>query len=118
MISLNITFGDEGIQERMATAPTPLWSNSCFQLNKGVMDKLCENIVFLLYCLAEDADGKRKAILLSVCGHETYQLIRNLARGAEAIKDLQYADMIKLITDYYDPPPSVTVQRFKFNSGI
>ena len=104
----------------MATAPTQHYGTiAAFNSTKESWTNYVERLsYFIANDIAEDADGRRKAILLSVCGHETYQLIRNLVGGAEAIKDAQYADMIKLITDYYDPPPSVTVQQFKFNSRI
>ena len=101
MRSLDITFGDEGIQERMATAPTQHYGAiAAFDSTKESWTNYVERLSFYFIAndIAEDADGKRKAILLSVCGHETYQLIRNLVGGAEAIKDAQYADMIKLIT--------------------
>ena len=105
----------------MATAPTQHYGAiAAFDSTKESWTNYVERLSFYFIAndIAEDANGKRKAILLFVCGHETYQLIRNLVGGAEAIKDAQYADMIKLITDNYNPPPSVTVQRFKFNSRL
>ena len=58
---------------------------------------------------------KKQAILLSVVGEETYQLMQSLvaplkpaAKGFDAL--------VKLVQDHYQPTPSVIMQRFKFNS--
>ena len=50
----------------------------------------------LEYFTANDVDGaeKKQAILLSVVGAQTYQLIRNL---------LLFADLVKLIKGHYQP---------------
>ena len=69
------------------------------------------------YFLANDvADGdKKRAILLSVCGAGTYQLIRNLV-ATDKPTDKSFAAIVKLVQDHYTPPPSAIVQRFKFHS--
>ena len=69
------------------------------------------------YFLANDvADAdKQRAILLSVCGAETYQLIRNLVAPGKPT-DKTFADLVKLVQEHHTPPPSEIVQRFKFNS--
>ena len=69
------------------------------------------------YFAANDVDdaGKQRAILLSVCGATTYQLIRNLAAPAKSV-DKSFRELVTLVKDHHTPPPSVTVQRFNFNS--
>ena len=69
------------------------------------------------YFLANDIknEAKQRAVLLSVCGPRTYKLIRSLLSLQEP-KDVTLADIIKQMTDHYQPKPSVTVQCFKFNS--
>ena len=69
------------------------------------------------YFLANDvADGaKQRAVLLSVCGAGTYQLIRNLV-APDKPTDKSFAAIVKLVQDHYTPPPSAIVQRFKFHS--
>lgn len=69
------------------------------------------------YFTANDVDdaGKQRAILLSVCGATTYQLIRNLVAPAKPV-DKSFSELVTLVKDHHTPPPSVTVQRFNFNS--
>ena len=70
------------------------------------------------YFVANDvADGDEKcSILLSACGPATYKVIRNLVEDGK-LDTISYDDM-KLVKGYYDPPPSVTMQRYKFNMRI
>ena len=61
--------------------------------------------------------GKKQAILLSICGATTYQLIRDLTfldRPAEKM----YLQIVELVTNQYSPRPSVIMQRWKFNSRV
>lgn len=87
------------------------------QFDRGTEDwkAYCERLE--QYFLANDVDdaAKQRAILLSVCGAAAYQLIRNLVAPAKPT-DKSFADIVKLVQDHYTPPPSVTVQRFKFHS--
>ena len=87
------------------------------QFNRGVEDwtAYCERLQ--QYSLANDVDNadKQRAILLSVCGPATYQLIRNLV-APDRPTDKSFAAIVKLVQDHHTPPPSVIVQRFKFNS--
>ncbi|CAG2228036.1 unnamed protein product [Mytilus edulis] len=54
-------------------------------------------------------------IFLSVCGKNTYKLIRVLLAPVKpGTKSL--ADLTKLVNDHRDPVPSEIIQRFKFNS--
>ena len=54
---------------------------------------------------------------MSVCGATTYQLIRNLVAPAKPV-DKSFRELVTLVKDHHTPPPppSVTVQRFNFNS--
>ena len=69
------------------------------------------------YFIANDikSEAKQLAILLSVCGPRTYKLIRSLLSPQEP-KDVSFADIVKQMTDHYQPKPSIIVQRFKFHS--
>ena len=61
--------------------------------------------------------GKQRAILLSMCGATTYQLIRDLTfpdRPAEKM----YLQIVELVTNQYSPKPSAIMQRWKFNSRV
>jgi hypothetical protein len=71
------------------------------------------------YFVANDvADAaKKRSILLSACGPSTYKVIRNLVEDGK-LDTTSYDDIVKLVKGYYDPPPSVTMQRYKFNTRI
>ena len=60
-------------------------------------------------------NNKRKAILLSLIGADTYSLLRNLL-SPDKPADKTYAEIVKTLTDYFQPKPSATVQRIKFNN--
>ncbi|XP_065892760.1 uncharacterized protein [Dysidea avara] len=62
----------------------------------------------------EDAD-QCKAILLSVCGPATYRLIHNLASPKKPT-ELKFQDIVDLVTKQHDSKPSVSVQRYRFNT--
>ena len=62
----------------------------------------------------EDED-KKKAILLSVVGAETYQLMWSLV-APEKPAAKGFDALVKLVQDHYQLTRSVIVQRFKFNS--
>ena len=70
------------------------------------------------YFVANDVDAadKKRAILLSVCG-TTYQLIRNLVAPAKPTSKF-FDELVKLVKEHHQPPPSVTVQRYEFNKRI
>jgi len=57
---------------------------------------------------------KKRAILLSVVGASTYQLIRNLV-APQKPTEKSFDDLVKLVQEHYQPNRSVIVQRFKFN---
>ena len=63
---------------------------------------------------AIDTVERKRAILLSICGAETYQLIRDLV-SPEKPADKTYQEITELVTKHYSPKPSVVMQRFKFN---
>ena len=62
----------------------------------------------------EDA-AKKKAVLLSIVGAETYQLMRNLT-APEKPTEKTFDQLVKLVKEHYHPAPSVILQRFKFGS--
>ena len=70
------------------------------------------------YFIANDMEdsSKKWGILLAAYGSKTFQLIRNLTEEDPTSKP--YNNVVQLITDYYDPKPSVIVQRYKFNSRV
>ncbi len=59
--------------------------------------------------------GRKRAILLSSGGSQTYSLMRNLLRPDKP-GEKSYKDFTDLLQSHYNPKPSEIVQRFKFNS--
>ena len=58
---------------------------------------------------------KQRAILLSGCGAATYQLIWNLV-APEKPTDKTFQQLVTLVQEHHQLPPSVIVQRFNFHS--
>ena len=70
------------------------------------------------YFVANDVKNadKQRAILLSVCGASTYQLIRNLVAPNKPTEKT-FAEIVKLVKDHHTPPPAA-MQRYTFNKRI
>ena len=69
-----------------------------------------------------DANGiteadKKRAIFLSVVGPVTYRLLKSLV-APDKPGSKSYDDLVKQLTEHYDPTPSETVQRHKFHSRV
>jgi hypothetical protein len=69
------------------------------------------------YFLANDvvSEEKKWAILLSNCGPQTYQLLKNLVAPEKPAKK-SFKDKVKALADHYHPKPSIIVQRFSFHT--
>ena len=69
------------------------------------------------YFIANDIDTaeKQRAVLLTVCGPETYRLVCNLV-ALEKPSAKMFDELLKLLTDHFLPKPSIIVQRYKFHS--
>ena len=63
----------------------------------------------------EIADPKKHAILLTVIGPQTFQLLRNLVQPKK-LEDFSYDQLIEILTKHYDPAPSQIMQRYKFHT--
>ena len=60
---------------------------------------------------------KRRAILLSVCGSSTYQLIRDLLSPTKPTEKT-FAELVTLVKEHQQPAPSFIVQRYTFNTRV
>ena len=69
------------------------------------------------YFMANDVkeDTKQRAILLSVCGPSTYQLIRNLVAPQKAT-EFKFMELVARVQEHFCPRPSVIEERFSFHS--
>ena len=62
-------------------------------------------------------EAKKKAILLTVCGPTTYQLLKSLLQPISPA-DKTYSELLDVLSNHFNPTPSPIVQRFKFNSRV
>ena len=71
------------------------------------------------FFLANDIKSadKKRAVLLTVIGPTAYRRLRNLLSPAK-LGDTPYKDLVDAMKKHVNPTPSVTVQRFKFNSRV
>ena len=74
-----------------------------------------ERLEFYFAANEVDSSDKRRAILLSCCGAQTYGLIRSLVAPAKPVV-VSYKDIIEKVRLHYNPKPSQIVERYKFNS--
>ena len=58
---------------------------------------------------------KKKSILLAVCGPATFRRISSLLTPTR-LESINFLDLVGKVKEFYDPKPSITVQRFQFNS--
>ena len=57
---------------------------------------------------------RKKAILLSLGGAETYSLLRNLVAPAKP-SEKSYNELVRVMNEHQNPKPSVIMERYKFN---
>lgn len=62
-----------------------------------------------------ESEDKKRAILLTMSGPATYQLIRNLCAPTKPTQK-SFDQLVKVVRDHYEPPPPVMQQRFSFHS--
>ncbi len=72
-----------------------------------------------LYFTANDivTEKKQQAILLSVCGAETYKLIRDLVAPTKPTEKT-FAELVKIVMNHHQPLLPIIVQQFYFNTRI
>ena len=63
-----------------------------------------------------DAERK-KSVFLSVIGPKTYKLLASLVAPAKP-GDKTYGELVELLSDHHNPPPSEIVQRYKFHTKV
>ena len=59
-------------------------------------------------------EPRKKAILLSSGGAETFSLLRNLVAPAQP-SGKSYDELVRVMNEHQNPKPSVTMERYKFN---
>ena len=71
------------------------------------------------YFVANDITdvGKKRAILLSLCGSGTYEIIKSLVAPKKPT-DHTYSHLVKLVQTHFKPTPSEIVSRYHFNRRV
>lgn len=69
---------------------------------------------FFVANVIED-ESKKRAILISVVGPQTYSMMRNLLSPAKP-SEKTYLQLVTMLKNHFNPQPSEIVQRFKFDS--
>ncbi|XP_031332218.1 uncharacterized protein K02A2.6-like [Photinus pyralis] len=77
-------------------------------------DVYAERLHFCLEASDIEEDSKKRAVLLSACGHATYEIVRSLCAPKKP-GEVEYKELVKLLTSHFAPAPSKIVQRFLFN---
>ena len=77
-------------------------------------DEYIERLEHYFVANGIDEASKKRSILLTVCGHKTYSLIRSLA-SPDKPGDKTYAALKVLIHNHLKPKPLVIAERFKFH---
>ena len=75
---------------------------------------------FMASDIAPEDVTKRRAILLSACGTETYSLIKKLVAPALP-KEKTYKQITDIVKDYHEPKPSTImtiVERYRFHMRV
>ena len=82
----------------------------------GVYQERLEQI-FVANGISPVDENRKRAILLNSCGKQTYHLLRSLV-GPSKPADTPYENLCETLQNHYNPRPTVTVQRYKFNTRI
>ena len=61
-----------------------------------------------------DAPEKKRAVFLTMCGADMYQLVRSLTSPGKP-NDKTYDQLTLLLKNHLNPKPNVIVERYKFN---
>ena len=60
---------------------------------------------------------KKKAVFLTVCGADMYQLISSLVSPSLPIEKT-YDEMVAVLLNHLNPKPNIIVERYKFNGRM
>ena len=113
-----ISFGDEGQRvEDTFTCQMAHGKLSTFDQHSESWASYSERLG--CYFTANDItdETKKKSILLSCSGAATYDLLKNLLQST-CPNDKSYDELVKVLSDYFNPKPSTIVQHYKINTRV
>ena len=76
-----------------------------------------ERLEFYLESENITESDKKRSVLLTVCGKETYALVKSLV-SPNKVRDTSFDDIVLFLDRHLQPKPSVTVARFQFNMCV
>ena len=113
-----ISFGNEGqtVEETFAYQMAH-GKHSTFDQHSKLWTSYSERLGY--HFMANDVtdETKKKSILLSCSGAATYNLLENLLQPT-CPNDKSYDELVKVLSNYFNPKPSTIVQHFKFNTHV
>ena len=86
-----------------------------FHLNAETWTSYSEQLEHYFTANDISSTDTKHAILLTVCGSATYQLLKSLIQPSKP-SDKPYDELIETLTRHYSPKPSPIIQRYKFHT--
>ncbi|XP_043192222.1 uncharacterized protein K02A2.6-like isoform X1 [Amphibalanus amphitrite] len=86
-----------------------------FEPASGSWTEWEERLQFFLESNGITSDSRKRATFLTVCGKQTYSLVRSLVSPSKP-GEVSFKDLLEKIKEHQDPKPSVLVSRFKFGT--
>ena len=86
-----------------------------FEPDSGSWTEWEERLQFFLESSGITSDSRKRATFLTVCGKNTYSLVRSLV-SPQKPSEVSFNDLLQIIKDHQDPKPSVLVSRYKFGT--
>ena len=84
---------------------------------KESFDSYLERVEFFFAANEVTSDGKKKALFLTMCGPETYTLIRNLVSPAKP-SDKTLKELTDTLNAHLHPTPNEICERFRFRNRV
>jgi hypothetical protein len=86
-----------------------------FDAKKSSWTEWCEVLEHYIELNNIQGEQQKRALLITSCGLDTYQLMRNLVQPSKP-KEKSFKELIEVVQQHTSPKPSEIVERFKFNS--
>uniref|UniRef100_A0A8C4N770 Uncharacterized protein n=1 Tax=Eptatretus burgeri TaxID=7764 RepID=A0A8C4N770_EPTBU len=80
---------------------------------EGSWEAYIEHLQYHYQANGLEDDARKKSILMSVCGSETFTILMNLAMPRTTM-DLTHSEIMAALKEHCEPTPSFIVSRFNF----
>ena len=78
-----------------------------------------EQLRFYMVANGIDDGARKRSILLTVCGDQTFKLLRSLVPdGKLGVEGVTYDSLVELLKSHFKKKQSVVVHRFNFNTRL